>query len=156
AYDGNILFLTSRTAQQLLGRGDVYDRFDVRFEEQATYADLERSLPRSAIIRPARRRNPTFDFLYSEFQLALVGVAAIATLIGAFIVYNTVSLSVVERSKEIGTWRALGARRSELLGAFTLEALLIGTIASGVGCVGGRLMAVQALAQVGTTVNVMM
>jgi putative ABC transport system permease protein len=91
--------------------------------------------------------------MYGQFQLVLVGVSVLAGLIGAFVVYNAVSLSVVERAKEIGTLRALGARRGEILLAFTLEAALLGAAASLLGCLAGQFVAERAMSQAATSLS---
>ena len=156
AYGGNILFLTSDAARRLLGHSDGFSQLDLTLANPALIDSIRAALPAGYSIRPAREQNPTFAYLYRQFQMTLVGVSVLSTLIGAFVVYNAVSLSVVERSKEIATLRALGARRADLLLALILEAACVGAVAALVGCLAGRLIAGQALQQVSTTLKVML
>jgi len=156
AFGGNMLFLSADAARRLLGHSDGFSQVDLTLDEPALIERVRAAIPTGFSIRPALEQNPTFAYLYRQFQMTLVGVSVLSTLIGAFVVYNAVSLSVVERSKEIATLRALGARRSNLLLALTLEAALCGAIASIIGCLAGQLIAGQALHQVGTTLNVML
>jgi putative ABC transport system permease protein len=64
---------------------------------------------------------------------ALLSLAGAALLVGAFIIFNTFSITVAQRTREFGLLRALGATRRQLLGAVALEALVIGVVASVLG-----------------------
>jgi putative ABC transport system permease protein len=68
---------------------------------------------------------------------ALLTLAGAALLVGAFIIFNTFSITVAQRTREFGLLRALGATRRQLLGAVTLEALVIGVAASVLGLLAG-------------------
>ena len=62
-------------------------------------------------------------------------------LVGAFIIFNTFSITVAQRSREFAMLRALGATRGQILASVTAEALLIGVVASVVGLFAGLLFA---------------
>lgn len=68
---------------------------------------------------------------------ALLAFAGAALLVGAFIIFNTFSISVAERTREFASLRTLGATRAQVLGSVTVEALAIGVIASIAGLFGG-------------------
>jgi putative ABC transport system permease protein len=76
----------------------------------------------------------------------------IALFVGFFLIYNTVSVSVVQRKRDIGTLRCLGMRRGELLRFIIAEALLLAIVGALAGCVLGWLVAEAALVAVGQTV----
>lgn len=156
AFDGHLLFMPMSAAQRLLGRGERFDRIDVAIDRPATRDAVRAALPPGCELQDARRRDTTFEYLYSQFQTILVTVTIVASLIGAFIVYNAMSLSVVERGRMLGTFRALGAQPRELLAVFVVEAALIGAIASTLGAVAGRLMTAEALRQVGSTAGIIL
>ena len=64
---------------------------------------------------------------------ALLAFAGAALLVGAFIIFNTFTITVAERTREFAMLRTLGATRRQVLGAVALEALVIGVIASLLG-----------------------
>lgn len=64
---------------------------------------------------------------------ALLALAGAAVLVGAFIIFNTFSVTVAQRTREFAMLRALGATRRQILGAVGFEALLIGVVASALG-----------------------
>jgi putative ABC transport system permease protein len=64
---------------------------------------------------------------------ALLAFAGAALLVGAFIIFNTFTITVAERTREFAMLRTLGATRRQILGAVSLEALVIGATASVLG-----------------------
>jgi putative ABC transport system permease protein len=62
--------------------------------------------------------------------------AGIALFVGAFVIANTLTITVAQRTRELATLGTLGANRRQVLGAVLLEALLLGVLASAAGLVG--------------------
>jgi putative ABC transport system permease protein len=77
----------------------------------------------------------------SFFTTFMVTFAAVALFVGSFIIYNTFSILVAQRSRETALLRAIGASRRQVLGSILLEALVVGVVASVLGIVGGIGMA---------------
>jgi len=77
----------------------------------------------------------------------------IALIVGAFLIYNTISVSVVRRRAEIGIVRALGASRTLVLAAFVGEAACFGLVGALISLPLGRLMAGGAVKLMGATVE---
>ncbi|MEO8091828.1 MAG: FtsX-like permease family protein [bacterium] len=73
------------------------------------------------------------DQIGSFLTPALLALAGAAVLVGAFIIFNTFSITVTQRMREFAMLRALGATRRQVLGVVTGEALLVGIIASAAG-----------------------
>src|SRR5690606_28194515 len=71
------------------------------------------------------------------FNTFLLTFALVALFVGSFIIYNTFSILVVQRSREMALMRAVGASRAQVLGSTLIEAAVIGLIASIVGLVAG-------------------
>jgi putative ABC transport system permease protein len=63
----------------------------------------------------------------------IAGIAAISLLVGAVGIANTMYMSVMERTKEIGTLKALGTTRREILELFIAESALIGLVGGFIG-----------------------
>jgi putative ABC transport system permease protein len=77
----------------------------------------------------------------SFFNTFIVTFAAVALFVGSFIIYNTFSIIVAQRSRETALLRAIGASRRQVLGSILLEALVVGLVASVLGVAGGLVMA---------------
>ena len=76
-----------------------------------------------------------------SFQLGLNLGSSVALLVGVFLVYNTVAIGVVQRRREIGVLRALGATRRRIRALFALEAMVLGALGSLLGIPLGTLLA---------------
>ncbi|MEX0756134.1 MAG: FtsX-like permease family protein [Actinomycetota bacterium] len=71
------------------------------------------------------------------FRTALLVFAFVALFVGAFIIFNTFSIIVAQRTRELGLLRALGASRRQVLVSTILEAIVVGIVASAIGVVAG-------------------
>ena len=74
-------------------------------------------------------------------QIVLVGIAAISLLVGAIGIMNSMYTSVLERTKDIGIMKSIGARNSDVLQIFLIEAGLIGFVGGVFGSALGSAMA---------------
>ena len=74
-------------------------------------------------------------------RTALLVFGAIALFVGAFVIYNTFTITVAQRTRELGLLRTLGASRRQVLRSVVLEAGVIGLLASVLGLLGGLLLA---------------
>jgi putative ABC transport system permease protein len=75
----------------------------------------------------------SFDNILNIITVFLVGIAAISLLVGGIGIMNTMYTSVLERTKEIGTMKAVGAKNSDILWIFLFESGLIGLIGGTIG-----------------------
>lgn len=75
----------------------------------------------------------SFDIILNIITAFLVGVAAISLLVGSIGIANTMYTSVLERTKEIGTMKAIGARNNDILMIFLIESGLIGLVGALIG-----------------------
>ena len=75
----------------------------------------------------------TFQGIFSVVQAVLVGIAAISLIVGGIGIMNTMYTAVLERTKEIGTMKAVGARNSDILKIFLFESGLLGLVGGAIG-----------------------
>lgn len=156
ALDG-LLIVDIATGQEVLGRVGRLDRIDLIIEDGPalgeTLARIEAILPPGARVELPAARSGTVDDMTAAFRLNLTALSLLALVVGMFLIYNTVTFSVVQRRPVLGTLRALGMTRREIFGLILTEAFLLGSLGTliglGLGIVLGR-GAVQAVTQ---TVN---
>lgn len=84
-------------------------------------------------ISSAQAMQETISNVMSTLNLFLTGIAAISLLVGAIGIANTMFMSVMERTRHIGTLKALGATNFEIMKLFLLESALIGFIGGLIG-----------------------
>lgn len=116
-------------------------------------AFLTKQLPTSLPVDAQGARTEENRKMLSAFRWNLHVLSYIAILVGGFLIYNTISISVVRRRAEIGVVRALGGTRRLVVSAFLAEALVFASAGSLLGLAFGRLMAVGAVGLIGTTVQ---
>ncbi len=105
-------------------------------------ADVRAALPRTVTVKTgaadaAEQADAANDAIGSVLTPALLALSGAALLVGAFIIFNTFSITVAQRSREFALLRSLGATRSQILLVVAAEALAVGVIASVLGLFAG-------------------
>jgi putative ABC transport system permease protein len=157
ALDGNFVLMDLAAAQWAAGRLGQVDYVDVKFapdaDAQAAAEAIQTRLPEGlAIERPDARFGRT-ETMVASFQFNLAALSAIALVVGLFLIYNTVSISVAARRDEIGMLQAVGVGRRTVLALFLGEAILIAAVGSVAGIVLGRWLASAAVLATSQTVE---
>ena len=133
------------TAQSLLDREGTFDAISVAGEQGTTPEQLVKTiapeLPPTAKVQTAdveaqEDRDDVGEFI-SFIRYFLLAFAGIALFVGAFVIFNTLSITVAQRTREFATLRTIGASRRQVLGSVILEAFVIGLLASILGLFGG-------------------
>ncbi|HET9242759.1 MAG TPA: FtsX-like permease family protein [Gaiella sp.] len=137
------------TAQRLFGKQGRLDEIAVAAEpgvsDQELLAEIEEVLPPNAQARTGQQQaredaaetNEFITFLRG-FLLAFAGVAL---FVGAFVIANSLSITIAQRTREFATLRTLGASRRQVLRSIIIEALVVGIVASVIGLFLGLLLA---------------
>src|SRR5207247_8842046 len=115
--------------------------------------DIRAMLPASYALDKPGVRGEENQRMLRAFRWNLRVLSYISLVVGAFLIYNTISVSVVRRRPEIGILRALGTGRSGVLWLFLGEALLLGLAGSLLGVLLGRLLAEGTVGLIADTVN---
>jgi putative ABC transport system permease protein len=155
--DGNFILMDIAAAQLAFDRLGRIDRIDVLLPEGADFQGaldrISARLPAGLSAQRPARRGEQVETMLAAFHANLTALSWIALIVGLFLVYNTVTISVVARRQEIGTLRALGITRRHVLGLFLGEAaaLAVAGIALGLGL--ARLLADAAVTLTSQTVS---
>lgn len=156
AMSGNIAVMDIAAGQLLFGRLGRLDRIDLVIPPDQL-GDARRRLaswlPEGVRVERPRVRSEQVEKMLRAFRLNLSVLSLVSLIVGAFLIYNTVAISVVRRRAEVGALRALGASRLRVLWLFLAEALLLGASGAALGIALGRLLAGKALSLVAGTVN---
>jgi putative ABC transport system permease protein len=145
------------TAQRALTRYGRVDRILLRVPREPRQEEWQRrlrgALPAGVEIRPQGTGTIENRRMLAAFRWNLRLLSYVSLVVGAFLIYNTISVSVVRRRPEIGIVRALGASRGAILGAFVGEAGCFGLAGAFVGLPLGRFMATGAVKLMASTVE---
>jgi len=164
-YDDGSVSIPKEIMRDLLELGNEESQILVKTEEgfdPAKVADeIERKLRKSKgekegqetfSIQTSEQLLETFGNIFAVVQGVLVGIAAISLLVGGVGIMNTMYTSVLERTKEIGTMKAIGATNNQILLLFLFESGLLGLVGGAIGvgigiglAWGAEIIAAQAL-----------
>ena len=146
-----LLTVDIATAQSWFGMPGRLSRIDVRIDGNAD--DFRALLPDEvALLNAEGRTRATLD-LSAAFMTNLTAMGLLALLIGVFLIYNSVSFSVLQRRGLIGVLRALGMTRREVFVSILGEAALLGLLASMLGLFAGSWLGDQLLGLVSRSIN---
>ena len=138
--------------QEYLGKTGYLTRIDLSTDEK-TAAEIRKILPRNLTIEKKEEIFRNQKALIASFRYNLRFVSLIAVLVGIFLLYNTVFITVVKRRTEIGILRALGAGRKTVILLFTIQGIVLGFIGSVVGIVFGQVAAYFSVIAVEKTIS---
>lgn len=137
------------TAQKLLGKEGRFDTISVAAASGVTDAQLKQGLKeivgREAAVRTgdeqAATQSKELEEATSFIRYFLLAFGFIALGVGAFVIYNTLTITIAQRVRELATLRALGASGRQVRRSVLIEGLALGVIASVVGLVLGYFLA---------------
>lgn len=145
AFGGNLAVMDIYAAQMVFGRGRTFDRVDLALQEgvalAAGRAAIEKRLGPGFQVEPPSSRGQQIDSVLRVYSFTANINSAFALFIGMFIIYNSFSIAVAQRRREIGILRALGASRGQVRTLFLAESGLAGLVGSVLGLGFGVLLA---------------
>ncbi|MER6268728.1 FtsX-like permease family protein [Streptomyces sp900105755] len=154
-----IFYLDTRTAQQtLVGRTGVFTNINVTAAPGVTDAQLKKNvageLGTAYKVQTAKEtadaNQKDVESFLDVMKYAMLGFAGIAFLVGIFLIINTFSMLVAQRTREIGLMRAIGAGRRQVNRSVLVEALLLGVVGSVLGVGAGVGIAVGLMKLMGS------
>ena len=137
--------LTLPEAQRIADKRGEFDQISIAAADGVEPDELKRRLdpvmPRSVQVetgkQAADRQSEQIAEDLSFIRILLLVLGGVALLVGSFLIFNTFSITVAQRIRELGMLRTLGASRRQILGSMVLEALVLGGTGSLLGIPGG-------------------
>ncbi|MFI7016182.1 ABC transporter permease [Streptomyces sp. NPDC050164] len=146
AAGGSLTLFDTATAQQLFGKAGVYDQIDVKAKpgvsQAALKAELDKALPEDTVSTTTGKQladdqAESIARSMSGMRRALLVFAGIALFVGTFIIANTFTMLVAQRTRELALMRAVGASRRQVTRSVLIEAFVVGAVAAVTGLVAG-------------------
>jgi putative ABC transport system permease protein len=137
------------TAQHLFQKPGKLDQIRARakpgISPQRLAAEIQTILPSGTQVRTAaaqaKKDSEGASSFISFLRIFLLVFGGIALFVGAFVIANSLSITIAQRMRELATLRTIGASRNQVLGAVIVEALVMGVLASIVGVLAGLALA---------------
>ncbi|MEK6967840.1 MAG: ABC transporter permease [Nanoarchaeota archaeon] len=145
-----VAIINEKTMREILKINNLHDAIFAQvqnpLEVEKVVEDIERALRKSRDVKEGKEdfkvQSSTsllasLDVILNIVQVVLVGIAAISLIVGGIGIMNTTYTSVIERTKEIGVMKAIGATNKDILMIFLLEAGLLGMTGGLIGIIIG-------------------
>ena len=151
----DVLLADISTAQELLGRVGQLSRIDLILSDvdAERLDDIKSLLPAGSRLIPAASRGLAMQEMTRAFSVNLTAMSLLALVVGLFLIYNTLSFSVLQRRELMGQLRVLGATPTDLFRLVLGEGLLIGGLGTLLGLLLGILLAQELVQLVTQTIN---
>lgn len=146
AAGGSLALFDTATAQKLFGKPGTYDEIDVKAapgtSQTALRTALDKALPADLVDTEtgkqlADEQAEMISSSMSGLKQGLLVFAGIALFVGTFIIANTFTMLVAQRTKELALLRAVGASRRQVTRSVLIEAFVVGLVAAVTGLVAG-------------------
>lgn len=149
----NLLLMDIAGAQEVLRQEGQLSHIDVVLHSDEERLALQRVLPQGVQLVEAATRAQGVGNMTSAFSLNLTALSLLALVVGMFLIYNTMTFSVVQRRPLLGRLRAMGVVRGEVFRLVLGEALAIGVVGTGLGIALGIVLGQSLLGLVTQTIN---
>jgi putative ABC transport system permease protein len=149
----NLLLADISTAQEIVGRPGRISRIDLILPPDYDLSQIEAILPPGANLTTPAEENSAISQMTTAFELNLQALSLLALVVGVFLIYNTVTFSVVQRRPVIGVLRALGATQGQIFALILGEALLLGLIGTVLGLALGIIFGRASVGLVSQTIS---
>ncbi|MET8222529.1 FtsX-like permease family protein [Streptomyces sp. NPDC005301] len=146
AAGGSLALFDTATAQRLFGEPGTFDEIDVTAapgtSQTALRSALDEVVPKDVASTTTGKRladdqATRISSQMSGMKTGLLVFAGIALFVGTFIIANTFTMLVAQRTKELALLRAVGASRRQITRSVLLEAFLVGAVAAVTGLAAG-------------------
>jgi putative ABC transport system permease protein len=154
AYSGNVIVADIGLAQDLLKWNGQVTRVDLIVPDELlgqVEEKLKEVVPADVMVATPDTRSQQAEKMVRSFEYNLLALTFIALMVGMFLIYNTMTITILRRRPEIGILRAIGVKRGTVQAVFLWEAICLGFTGTTLGVIMGAFLADGALKAVAQT-----
>ena len=156
-FGGNIAVMDIYSAQVVFDRGHNFDRIDLVNAPGVPVNEVQQRLrarlPAGIEVDRPEMKGQALENAVTAMRLGMLITSFIALLVGVYIIFNSFTIAVNQRWKEIGILRAMGVERGNINAMFLSEALFMGVMGSSLGIVAGYYLAIVANSVMGRSLR---
>ena len=150
-YD-NLIITDISSAQELLDKHGRLDRISLVLNQQQT-KQLSELIPTTSQLIPSSARSNALQQMTAAFSTNLTAMSLLAMLVGCFLVYNTMTFSVLQRRQQFAIKRMIGITGFQIFQQMIMEAVVLGLLGGGLGILMGIVLSKSLLNLVARTIN---
>ncbi|MCK9295522.1 MAG: lipoprotein-releasing ABC transporter permease subunit [Desulfobulbaceae bacterium] len=140
-YDSSLAYISLKTAQQFLGMGEAVHGIEVNvndiYQAQDIAAKIEEMLGPGFVAKDWMRMNQNLFSALKLEKTAMFIILTLIVLVAAFNIISTLTMVVMEKTKDIAVLKSMGAKSGSILRIFVYEGLIIGCTGTAIGVAGG-------------------
>jgi lipoprotein-releasing system permease protein len=140
-YDSSLAYISIRTAQQFLGIGDSVHGIEINVDDIYQAANIatkiEEMLGPGFVAKDWMRMNQNLFSALKLEKTAMFIILTLIVLVAAFNIISTLTMVVMEKTKDIAILKSMGAKSGNILRIFVYEGLIIGCTGTAIGVAGG-------------------
>lgn len=149
----NFMFADIATAQELLDHVGKLSQIDLIARSPEAVAEIQVELPAGLKLDTAASQKNSVQQMTAAFELNLTALSLLALVVGMFLIYNTVTFSVIQRRPLFGTLRCLGATRGQIFTLILGEAAIFSVLGSAIGVGLGVILGRSIVGLITQTIN---
>jgi putative ABC transport system permease protein len=153
----DVLLMDISSAQEILRTGPRLSRIELRLASESELADVRAALteylPGGTRVELAGTRAETMSGMIAAFDVNLTALSLLGLIFGMFLIYNSVTFSVVQRRDTLSRLRAIGVTRAEVMRLILSEAVWIGCAGAALGVLLGVFLAEGLVGMIAATIN---
>lgn len=149
----SLIFTDIASAQDMLGMGGHLSHIDLIAQRDADLEQIAPILPTGVHLEPAAAKKNAVQQMTAAFRLNLTALSLLALVVGMFLIYNTVTFSVLQRRPLFGTLRCLGVTPGQLFTLIMGESAVLSLLGSVIGVGLGIVLARAIVGLITQTIN---
>ncbi|AFY40195.1 protein of unknown function DUF214 [[Leptolyngbya] sp. PCC 7376] len=149
----NVLFTDIASAQEVLGMQGRLSHIDLIAEDETNLDRVRAILPEDVKLTTAQAQKNAVQQMTAAFELNLTALSLLALVVGMFLIYNTVTFSVIQRRPLFGTLRCLGVTQGQLFQLILGESLVLSIVGSLLGLGLGIILSRSIVGLITQTIN---
>lgn len=149
----NLIITDISSAQILTERSSRLDYIDLIIKNESEEKLIKSLLPEGFQLQKSRSRSETAEQMLEAFNINLTSLSLLALIVGLFLIYNTMTFSVVQRKVLIATFRSIGVTSGEVSKMILLEAMITGIIGTLAGFAAAYFISKYLLIYISQTIN---
>ncbi|WP_264326948.1 ABC transporter permease [Romeriopsis navalis] len=149
----NFVFADIATAQELLDEVGRLNEIDLIVDNEVDLVRVKGLLPQGVVVETAESQKNAVQQMTAAFELNLTALSLLALVVGMFLIYNTVTFSVIQRRSMFGVLRCLGVTQGQIFILILAEAGIFSVVGSLIGIALGVVLGRSIVGLITQTIN---
>jgi len=149
----NLILTDISVAQEILDHPGYLSRIEISTTNETLLNKIIADLPKGSHLIPVKNTSHTLSQMTAAFRTNLQAMSLLALIVGMFLIYNTITFSLIQRRNQFATLRTIGVTHKEIFLVMFVETFLIGLIGTVLGLIIGALLGKGLLSLVVRTIN---